>query len=101
MHCLTCHYDLSHLTEHRCPECGRTFDPSDPSTFFSRQSRSRRKRILAILIGITYVLSFIWSFTWIYHTDPLFPVPGLTLKLIKFSLGSAFFLTIIVWLGVA
>src|SRR5688572_4899088 len=33
MRCLSCHYDLSNLTEHRCPECGRVFDPTDSRTF--------------------------------------------------------------------
>lgn len=33
MRCLKCGYDLSQLTEHRCPECGRAFDPKDPTTF--------------------------------------------------------------------
>ena len=32
MRCKTCHYSLSGLSEHRCPECGRAFDPNDPNT---------------------------------------------------------------------
>ena len=28
-HCLKCGYALRGLTEHRCPECGNPFDPSD------------------------------------------------------------------------
>jgi hypothetical protein len=39
MRCLNCKYDLSHLTEHRCPECGREFDPKDPQTFGSPPNR--------------------------------------------------------------
>jgi hypothetical protein len=42
--CLSCKYDLSHLSsggEHRCPECGRAFDPGDPSTFAAKPDRSR------------------------------------------------------------
>jgi hypothetical protein len=31
--CLSCQYDLRDLPENRCPECGREFDPSDPTTF--------------------------------------------------------------------
>jgi hypothetical protein len=32
--CKTCHYSLENLTgpPHRCPECGRAFDPNDAST---------------------------------------------------------------------
>ena len=33
MHCLTCDYNLEHLSGRRCPECGRTFDPADFRTF--------------------------------------------------------------------
>ncbi len=35
MRCLDCHYNLSKLPEHRCPECGREFDPKNRRTFFS------------------------------------------------------------------
>jgi hypothetical protein len=33
MYCLTCYYNLRGLTSDRCPECGRFFNPSSPSTF--------------------------------------------------------------------
>lgn len=29
---MTCGYQLHGLAEHRCPECGRPFDPADPKT---------------------------------------------------------------------
>lgn len=32
-HCLSCDYDLTALPAHRCPECGRAFDPDDPTSF--------------------------------------------------------------------
>jgi len=35
MRCLSCDYELSGLTEHRCPECGRGFDPEDARTYRS------------------------------------------------------------------
>jgi predicted amidophosphoribosyltransferase len=58
--CLSCKYDLSHLTEHRCPECGRTFDPSDALTFFTDSSQRwiaiRRALISIILIYATIVV---------------------------------------------
>lgn len=31
--CLDCRYPLIGLRDTRCPECGRLFDPSDPSTY--------------------------------------------------------------------
>jgi hypothetical protein len=33
--CKGCQYSLANLTEPRCPECGRAFDPNEPSTFDS------------------------------------------------------------------
>lgn len=35
-YCTACHYRLDHLPENRCPECGRAFDPEDPTTFLGR-----------------------------------------------------------------
>ena len=44
MRCKTCHYSLSGLTEHRCPECGAAFDPKNPGTFLTeREIWNRRK----------------------------------------------------------
>lgn len=44
MRCLSCDYNLSHLTEHRCPECGRAFDPNDPATFQRPTTTTMRQR---------------------------------------------------------
>src|SRR5687767_9001295 len=44
MRCLDCHYSLEGLKEHRCPECGRAFDPNDAGTFDSPARRVHRKR---------------------------------------------------------
>ncbi len=54
MRCLSCKYDLKHLTVNRCPECGREFDPADARTFDpSTMSPATR---LAIRITIIVVL---------------------------------------------
>jgi hypothetical protein len=34
--CTRCFYRLDGLNEPRCPECGRTFDPQDPTTYTRR-----------------------------------------------------------------
>lgn len=34
--CLACDYWLVGLAEHRCPECGRAFDPADPTSYRTR-----------------------------------------------------------------
>lgn len=36
MRCLGCYYVLDHLAGRRCPECGRPFDPADPSTYTTK-----------------------------------------------------------------
>lgn len=33
MRCRTCKYEISNITERRCPECGCEFDPADPMTW--------------------------------------------------------------------
>ena len=33
IYCLNCFYNLYGLIEHRCPECGRHFDPENTKTF--------------------------------------------------------------------
>ncbi len=34
--CLNCFYVLDHLPSDQCPECGRAFDPSNPSTYTTK-----------------------------------------------------------------
>ena len=56
MHCLTCHYNLRNLVEHRCPECGRAFDPSDPKTFnpFFPYIPTLSRYLTAIVITVVF-----------------------------------------------
>jgi hypothetical protein len=58
--CKTCHYSLMNLTEHRCPECGKPFDPNDQSTFAvaSATPPAGLLRLLA-LAAAAYFLGFI------------------------------------------
>lgn len=37
--CMDCSYPLRGLANHECPECGRAFDPKDPSTYSPTASR--------------------------------------------------------------
>ena len=49
MRCLDCHYELKNLTPiagvHRCPECGRAFDPIIETTFDGPESRRLREEM--------------------------------------------------------
>ncbi len=53
--CRTCDYSLQGLSELRCPECGRAFEPSDPRSYAARPWRVRRWR-LGVKVGV--VVSF-------------------------------------------
>ncbi|HKQ46954.1 MAG TPA: hypothetical protein VJZ71_02665 [Phycisphaerae bacterium] len=44
--CLSCDYPLMSLSEHRCPECGRAFDPADPRTVRTPRSPGKIARFL-------------------------------------------------------
>ena len=58
--CMHCGYDLQRLTAPRCPECGRTFDPTDDQAFATANECGYRHAlgILAAPIG-TVVLVFL------------------------------------------
>jgi len=66
--CLGCGYSLRGLTEPRCPECGRPFDPADPTTFWRDRVPGRVGRFflkapgwpldgVAVLGGLTMLVS--------------------------------------------
>jgi hypothetical protein len=51
MLCLTCNYDLRHLRQQRCPECGRTFNSTDPTTYLGKRSREPIY-VLLFIVGL-------------------------------------------------
>jgi cytochrome b subunit of formate dehydrogenase len=63
LNCLGCGYRIGEVSEHRCPECGRNFDPADDRTFDAGGRRLRAgKRCLWVAAGcIAYVLLFAGS----------------------------------------
>lgn len=67
IYCRKCGYDLrGQAAAHRCPECGREFDPADFTTFFAQPPDGARwrwtKRILlgVLVLLVTIVLCF-WN----------------------------------------
>jgi len=66
MYCLSCGYVLLGLSEGRCPECGRPFDPDNVCTFrrFPR-GESRGLVVLAygwLLVSGIVIMLFIVGF---------------------------------------
>jgi rRNA maturation protein Nop10 len=65
-YCRKCGYDLRSLAENRCPECGKAFDPANPSTF-SKSPRGFRWRfwirlllIPPLLVALVYAILIGW-----------------------------------------
>ncbi|WP_432797865.1 MotA/TolQ/ExbB proton channel family protein [Poriferisphaera sp. WC338] len=58
MYCKSCLYDLRHLKDNACPECGRTFAPDDATTFYINNHHP--KRPLHFLFGGAFVLLFLF-----------------------------------------
>jgi len=58
---MTCHYSLANLTgpPHRCPECGREFDPNNPGTVVRTSRRERAIWRALIWIGAAYVVNVV------------------------------------------
>ena len=54
--CRHCLYSLKGLTDARCPECGRPFDPDDARTFLDAQRLARRRRRKRALLASALVI---------------------------------------------
>lgn len=52
MYCKSCSYPLNDLSEGKCPECGRSFDPAQSRTFRRRPPRRR----LTTVVLLTFIL---------------------------------------------
>ncbi len=57
MYCRGCWYVLDGLPLHRCPECGRTFDPTDEATY---HAESRQARLARRMWYAGWVLLAVW-----------------------------------------
>ncbi|QQE13769.1 hypothetical protein JD969_10000 [Planctomycetota bacterium] len=54
-YCMHCEYNIAYLTDHRCPECGRSFDPSDPTTYFGPYQERTKPPYTTFFISICIV----------------------------------------------
>jgi len=56
MYCRNCWYILDGLSEHRCPECGRPFDPDNRRTYHTRPRARWWWRTLARTAIVLFIL---------------------------------------------
>jgi rRNA maturation protein Nop10 len=61
MWCKKCRYCLKYLTTGSCPECGRAFDPADPSTHLIHDPLSTR-RVRPLRQAAVCLDLFFWLF---------------------------------------
>src|SRR4051812_10521232 len=66
MRCKTCRYNLAHLPECRCPECGREFDPNDSDSFASAVSR---RQVLSAAVFLLFACIYLAAL-FAYLFDP-------------------------------
>jgi len=64
--CKTCHYPLANLAENRCPECGREFDPNDPSTVDLSTMRPGTRVAIRIAIAAVLLIGLLTGVVAIY-----------------------------------
>jgi hypothetical protein len=69
-YCTQCGYDLRGNTSNRCPECGRGFDPADPTTYAPDDGRSMRGPLIRLCVGMPLLL-FVGPM--LLHSQPLIP----------------------------
>ena len=50
--CLDCAYILDGLPEHRCPECGRPFDPDDPDSYTVQSPRAPWSTVGIVIVTL-------------------------------------------------
>lgn len=66
MQCRTCQYSLEEISERRCPECGRDFDPGNPTSYIDRSASAysaRETAVVAWVLGVLIVIQLVIGYT--------------------------------------
>jgi len=72
MYCRRCGYVLDGLSDHRCPECGRPFDPANRRTYRTTPRRRWSWKIIGALIGfgVVAIPTVVLAIDIYFNTDP-------------------------------
>jgi hypothetical protein len=73
--CLGCNYPLRDLDTRRCPECGRAFDPDDPTTFNPGRPLDALARAVLAPSG-TLARAIMWSLAALGVLGPAWLAPS-------------------------
>ncbi len=69
--CIQCGYSLHGLSDERCPECGKTFDPADPLSMRTPEYWRWCKRLtfLSLTAWIVAVVAMYVAMQWVLPTS--------------------------------
>ena len=94
--CLRCRYDLFGLREPVCPECGESFEPSDPRTYHSPLRVARRRFLRAASINAITVAGMYLLLLGVFEFNSLFDL--VMMNVIAFWANGPFvLLTLVAW----
>lgn len=104
MYCISCQYDLRKLTDNRCPECDREFDPSDSATFDSSPPLNWMRMMCRalLLIAVSYIVSYGFIYRYLLAYNELVEVQWTQSRMLRESfIGGIYALPIaipLVWI---
>lgn len=64
--CLGCRYPLDYLRNRYCPECGRSFDPTDETTFQAGTHRFCWESVAAPALAALAIVMYPFRINWMY-----------------------------------
>jgi hypothetical protein len=97
MRCLSCKYDLRNLTaqsDHRCPECGRVFDPDDPRTWSKRPRRAWPRP--AVFLPIMFVAWVVLTSVFFIDLVRVMPADASYAVMLAETAAAGFILTLVI-----
>jgi hypothetical protein len=87
MRCKTCHYSLANLTLHRCPECGRAFDPRDRRTFEAEPVLITKALVVVGVLFIAVIPVASVGFTFLCYRDEPWEPQSMVLEAALVAVG--------------
>ena len=87
IYCLGCSYCLQGLTAHRCPECGRRFDPMDGNSFATQPASQRSDSLGKLLLVAAFIGLLLFLSLFGGGSGTLFFVVGFCVQAVVLLIG--------------